>query len=105
MERWFLEFLQLSLNERSNAPCPPVPGIDEHFFSRRHGYATTFCDLRAHRIHDVVLGRSEAPLEKYLNRLEGKHLVRVVCMDLASVYARWSAGRSPMPASWPTAFT
>jgi hypothetical protein len=23
-----------------------VLGIDEHFFSRRHGYATTFCDLR-----------------------------------------------------------
>ena len=86
VERWFLEFLQLSLNERSNAPCPPVLGIDEHFFSRRHGFATTFCDLRSHRIHDVVLGRSEASLESYLNRLEGKHLVRVVCMDLAAVY-------------------
>lgn len=86
VERWFLEFLQLSLNERSNAPCPQVLGIDEHFFSRRHGYATTFCDLRGHRIHDVVLGRSEASLESYLNGLEGKHLVQVVCMDLASVY-------------------
>jgi transposase len=86
VERWFLEFLQLSLQERVNAPCPPVLGIDEHFFSRRHGYATTFCDLRGHRIHDVVLGRSEAALENYLNRLEGKHLVKVVCMDLASVY-------------------
>jgi len=86
VERWFLEFLQLSLNERSNTPCPQVLGIDEHFFSRRHGYATTFCDLKAHRIHDVVLGRSEASLESYLNRLEGKPLVKVVCMDLASVY-------------------
>jgi transposase len=86
VERWFLEFLQLSLNERIHSPCPQVLGIDEHFFSRRHGYATTFCDLRGHRIHDVVLGRSEASLESYLNRLEGKHLVKVVCMDLASVY-------------------
>ena len=86
IERWFLEFLQLSLNERSNAPCPQVLGIDEHFFSRRHGFATTFCDLKGHRIHDVVLGRSEASLEAYLNRLEGKHLVRVVCMDLAAAY-------------------
>jgi transposase len=86
VERWFLEFLQLSLNERSNTPCPQVLGIDEHFFSRRHGYATTLCDLKAHRINDVVLGRSEASLESYLNRLEGKPLVKVVCMDLASVY-------------------
>jgi transposase len=86
VERWFLEFLQLSLNERMHAPCPQVLGIDEHFFSRKHGYATTFCDLRSHRIHDVVLGRSEASLESYLNRLEGKQQVKVVCMDLASVY-------------------
>ena len=86
VERWFLEFLQLSLNERASAACPTILGIDEHFFSRRHGFATTFCDLRAHRIHDVVLGRSEASLESYLNRLEGKDRVRVVCMDLASVY-------------------
>jgi len=33
VERWFLEFLQLSLKERSNAPCPQVLGIDEHFFA------------------------------------------------------------------------
>jgi transposase len=63
-----------------------VLGIDEHFFSRRQGYATTFCDLRGHRVLDVVLGRSEASLESYLQRLEGKSRVRVVCMDLAGVY-------------------
>jgi transposase len=33
-----------------------------------------------------VLGRSEASLEGYFHSLEGKGLVRVVCMDLASVY-------------------
>jgi len=33
-----------------------------------------------------VLGRSEASLESYLARLEGKHLVQVVCMDLAASY-------------------
>ena len=31
-------------------------------------------------------GRSEAALEGYLERLEGKHLVKVVCMDLAVGY-------------------
>jgi transposase len=63
-----------------------VLGIDEHFFTRKAGYATTFCDLRGHKIYDVVLGRSEASLEKYLAKLAGKESVRVVCMDMASVY-------------------
>jgi transposase len=86
VNRWFLHYLQLALNERKSALCPQVLGIDEHFFSRRHGYATTFCDLKSHRIYDVVLGRSEASLQHYLERLQGRHLVQVVCMDLASVY-------------------
>jgi len=61
-------------------------GIDEHLFSRRHGYATTFCDLKNHRVHDVVLGRSAASPEGYFQALEGKHLVRVVCIDLVTNY-------------------
>ncbi len=60
--------------------------VDEHFFTRRKGYATTLCDLRHRKVYDVVLGRSEASLEAYFQRLEGKAAVRVVCMDLASCY-------------------
>jgi len=86
VERWFQDFLRLRAAERQGSPCPRVLGIDEHFFSRRHGYATTFCDLRGHHIFDVVLGRSQAALESYLERLPGKERVRVVCMDLAHVY-------------------
>jgi transposase len=63
-----------------------VLGIDEHFFTRRKGYATTLCDLRNHKIYDVVLGRSESSLDAYLARLEGKSDVRMVCMDLAPAY-------------------
>ncbi len=85
VERWFQDFLKLQAGER-RSPCPQVLGIDEHFFSRRHGCATTLCDLKSHTIYDVVLGRSEASLEAYFLSLEGKHLVRVVCMDLASNY-------------------
>lgn len=33
-----------------------------------------------------MLGRSETALESYLERLEGKHQVKVVCMDLAPAY-------------------
>ena len=79
-------YLKLLAGERISRECPQVLGIDEHFFSRRHGYATTFCDLKNHKVHDVVLGRSEASLEGYLAKLEGKHRVQVVCMDLAAHY-------------------
>jgi transposase len=61
-------------------------GIDKHFFTRKLGYATTFCDLKNHSVYDVVPGRSEQALQAWLEKLEGKQLVQVVCMDLASVY-------------------
>src|SRR5262249_7631170 len=86
VERWFQDFLRLRAAERSAKPCPQVLGIDEHLFTRRHGYATTFCDLRHHSVFDVVLGRSQASLENYLTHLSGKDRVRVVCMDLANAY-------------------
>ena len=86
LERWFLWYLRLLSGERRNRECPRILGIDEHFFTRRGGYATTFCDLRNHKVYDVVLGRSETALESYLNRLEGKQQVEVVCMDLATAY-------------------
>jgi transposase len=86
VERWFEDYLRRELAERRGATCPRVLGIDEHFFSRRHGYATTFCDLRGHKVFDVVLGRSAAALDDYLTQLPGKERVRIVCMDLASVY-------------------
>lgn len=86
VERWFGDYLRRLAAERTSLVCPQVLGIDEHFFTRRHGYATTFCDLKNHRVYDVVLGRSEASLESYLRQLQGKEKVRVVCMDLANAY-------------------
>jgi len=86
VERWFQDFLRLRAAERKATPCPQVLGIDEHFFTRRRGYATTLCDLKHHTVYDVVLGRSEASLEDYFLSLKGKELVRVVCMDLATHY-------------------
>jgi transposase len=86
VERWFQDLLERRAAEKKNAPCPRVLGIDEHFFTRRHGYATTLCDLRGHKIYDLVLGRSERALEPYLERLEGKQQVQVVCIDLAPSY-------------------
>lgn len=86
VQRYFLRHLQRRARQDHPPVCPKILGIDEHFFTRKKGYATTFCDLKNHRIYDVTLGRSEAALESYLLSLEGKHQVRVVCMDLAMVY-------------------
>ena len=86
VERWFHDFLKRATSERQAAPCPRVLGIDEHFFSRKQGFATTFCDLEHHRVYDVALGRSEAALEPYLWALKGREQVRVVCMDLSETY-------------------
>ena len=86
VERYFRRGLERQFREWHPPRCPLLLGIDEHFFTRRQGYATTLCDLRNHKVYDVVLGRSEAALEAYLMRMEGKDTVQVVCMDLASVY-------------------
>ncbi len=57
IERWFVWDLKLLAGERISRSCPRILGIDEHFFTRRHGYATTFCDLKNHKVQDVVLGQ------------------------------------------------
>ena len=86
VERYFQHGLVRQFGEWHNRQCPKILGIDEHFFTRRKGYATTLCDLQKHKVYDVVLGRSEASVAAYLQRLEGKQDVKVVCMDLSSTY-------------------
>jgi transposase len=86
VERYFRHGLGRQFREWHSHRCPRVLGIDEHFFTRKKGFATTLCDLGNHKVYDVVLGRSEASLESYFLSLEGKDGVRVVCMDLASGY-------------------
>ncbi len=86
VERYFRRGLQRQFAEWHPPRCPQFLGIDEHFFTRRKGYATTLCDLKNHKVYDVVLGRSETALEAYFQRLEGKEHVLLVCMDLSSPY-------------------
>jgi transposase len=86
VQRYFLRRLERRVRQDHSPLCPTLLGIDEHFFTRRTGYATTFCDLKNHRIYDVTLGRSEKSLESYFLHLEGKERVRIVCIDLAAVY-------------------
>lgn len=86
VERWTQDLVERKVAELKGAPCPRVLGIDEHYFSRRHGYATTLVNLRRHRVFDVVPGRSEKSLRSYLKRLPGREDVQVVCMDLSRSY-------------------
>jgi len=85
-ERWYHAHCQRRVSEMSNRPCPKVLGIDEHFFTRKRGFATTLVDLRRNKVFDVRLGRSEASLDGYLRRLPGKDNVKLVVMDLSETY-------------------
>ncbi|MEM8493396.1 MAG: ISL3 family transposase [Pseudomonadota bacterium] len=86
VERWYQSQCRLRRSEMANRPCPKFLGIDEHFFTRRRGFATTLVDLRRHKVFDVRLGRSEASLDSYLRHLPGKDNVRFIVMDLSETY-------------------
>lgn len=86
VERWYQDFVAYRVKELSNRHSPRVLGIDEHFFTRKQGYATTLVDLSNHKVHDVILGRSELSLQAPLKRIRERHRTRAVVMDLSETY-------------------
>ena len=86
VERWYHDLLAKKVSHTVNSPCPRVIGIDEHFFTRKKGYATTLCDLGKNKVFDLTLGRTEHALDGYFRHLKGKDNVRVVVMDLSDPY-------------------
>lgn len=74
------------VKKKSSALCPRVLGIDEHFFTKRKGYATTLADLGRRKVFDITLGRSEKSLEHYLLTLPNKQRTSIVVMDLSNTY-------------------
>ncbi|KTD27981.1 ISL3 family transposase [Legionella maceachernii] len=86
IERWYQQHYREQERELTNAPCPIVLGIDEHSFSRKQGYATTLCDLKKHKVYDIVKGRSSTDLKDYFKNLPHKERVKVVCIDLSTSY-------------------
>jgi len=86
IDRWNKERMFALGRQKLSYPCPRVLGIDEHFFTKKKGFATTLCDLGRHRVYDVVLGRSEDSLASALGQLDGREKVRVVVMDMSETY-------------------
>jgi transposase len=86
IERWYHKGLDLKLRELSGRPCPMVMGIDEHFFTKKKGYATTFADIGKQRVFELALGRSEDSLSGFLKKLKDKERVKVMLMDLSETY-------------------
>jgi transposase len=84
--RIYAQFTQRKASERLSLDCPHVLGIDEHTLHRGQRFATTFCDLKNHRIFDLSPGRSEGELRPFLSHLRGREKVRVVCIDLSDTY-------------------
>lgn len=86
VERWYQSFIDYRLKELSGRSCPRILGIDEHFFTRKQGFATSLVDLKNRKVFDVVLGRSQKSLHRYLSRLPDRDKVQVVVMDMAETY-------------------
>jgi transposase len=84
--RIYAQFTERKAKERLSLHCPQVLGIDEHTLHRGQRFATTFCDLKNHRVFDLSVGRSESELVPYLRTLRGREQVRVVCIDLSNTY-------------------
>ncbi len=86
VQRDINRFTFLRNQEKLSNICPEYLGIDEHFFTKKKGYATTFCDLKRSKIFDIRLGKSEKSLNRYLTKLKHKERCRVVCIDLSPSY-------------------
>ncbi len=83
VERWFHAHYHLQNQNKLYQHWPRVLGVDEHFFSKKQRFATTFCDLRNHRIFDVVKRRITTDLLPFLQK---RGRVKVACIDLSVIY-------------------
>ncbi len=86
IERWYHHCYQKEDAKASNRHCPRVLGIDEHFFGKGKRFATTLCDLKKHRVFDLLPGRNKNDIKHELESLKGRMSVQVVCMDLSQHY-------------------
>lgn len=87
-ERYYHQMEILKNKQLENRCCPRVLCIDEHRFTRKQGFATTFCDIRNRCIFDVALGKDSTSLHNFLISLKGREKVQIVCIDMNSDYRK-----------------
>ncbi len=83
------EQLKLRVSHRINYPWPKTIGIDEHFFTRRKGFAefaTVVTDFNNKRLREVVHGKTKYDLFEKLSHIEGRTNVANVALDLSDTY-------------------
>ncbi|MFD2277796.1 transposase [Rubritalea spongiae] len=68
ISRIYAQFTVLKAKERLSECCPQVLGIDEPTLHKAKRFSTTLCDLKNHKIFDVVEGRSNSELETYFTQ-------------------------------------
>jgi transposase len=81
--------LKTKLRERLNTPWPKILGIDEHFFTRKNGFAefaTVFCDLKKRRLFEIAKGKNASSLQEVIDQYPGRENVEVVVIDLSNGY-------------------
>ncbi|MFN3454470.1 MAG: ISL3 family transposase, partial [Pseudobdellovibrio sp.] len=88
VNRYYRSFLKRQYNEFKNASVPKVLGIDEKKFNTKFGYQTTLVNLQKHKVFDLVLGRTESNLGKYLQKLPDRNNCKVIVMDLSETYRK-----------------
>lgn len=86
VERYYHQMMTHKSGHLKTRSCPRILGIDEHRFTKRHGFVTTFCDLQKRKVIDVALGKDGSRLHEFMNSLTGRERVRVVCIDMNSSY-------------------
>jgi transposase len=68
VERIYADFTSRKAREPLSLQCPQVLGLDEHTLHKGQRFATTFCDLKNHRVFDIVAGRSPRALALFSGR-------------------------------------
>ena len=86
VERYYHQMIIHKIGHYQTRRCPRILGIDEHRFTRKHGFVTTFCDLQKRKVVDIALGKDSSRLHAFLSSLQGRERVRVVCIDMNSAY-------------------
>lgn len=83
------ETLAIKLKDREQIKWPEILGIDEHFFTRRNGYAefaTVFCDLQKRRLFEMCKGKDTKSIFDAVSHYPGRERVKVVVIDLSNGY-------------------